>query len=197
MSGTENHLQTSLEYISKYIGNIREEELEFLLPLVSFANYQKGDLIYKYGEVPKSASFIISGAVRSYYIDEEGKENTVGFHFENEPAFPYGSFVELVPAATSFVAIEPVSVVWVSRNDFYLFLETFPRFETGIAKILGEYLIKGGQHLKLMRIASSRERYKKLLELQPEIVTRVPLTYIASYLGMALETLSRVRAGKL
>ncbi len=197
MSGTDNHLQTAIEYISKYIGNVQEEELELLLPLVRFANYQKGDLIYKYGEIPKSASFIITGAVRSYYFDEDGKENTVGFHFENEPAFPYGSFVELVPAATSFVAMEPVAVVWISRHDFYHFLETFPRFEIGIAKVLSEYLIKGGQHLKLMRIDSSRERYKKLLELQPEIVTRVPLTYIASYLGMALETLSRVRAGKL
>jgi CRP-like cAMP-binding protein len=197
MSSTENHLQTAIAYVSKYIGNIQEEELEMLLQFIRVANYQKGDLLYRHGEIPKSASFVIMGAVRSYYIDEEGKENTVGFYFENEPAFPYGSFVELVPAAASFVAMEPVAVVWISRHDFYHFLETFPRFETGIAKVLGEYLIKGGQHLKLMRIDSSRERYKKLLEIQPEIVNRVPLTYIASYLGMALETLSRVRAGKL
>ncbi len=197
MSNTENHLQPVIEYISKYIGDMHQEELELLLPLVKFASYNKGDTLFTQGEIPKNACFIITGAVRSFYIDEDGKENTVGFHFENEPAFPYGSFVELTPASTSYVTLEPVSVIWVSRNDFYLFLETFPRFETGIAKVLGEYLIKGGQHLKLMRIDSSRERYKKLLELQPEIVTRVPLTYIASYLGMALETLSRVRAGKL
>ncbi|MBK9330341.1 MAG: hypothetical protein IPM95_13820 [Sphingobacteriales bacterium] len=53
------------------------------------------------------------------------------------------------------------------------------------------------EYTKIVRINSSRERYEALLKSRPDIVQRVPLKYIASYLGMALETLSRVRAGKL
>jgi CRP-like cAMP-binding protein len=197
MSSEENLIKAAIEHFHKYAGTIEADELELILKLAQFSTYKKGDLIHNCGEIPRTASFIINGACRSYYIDEDGKENTVGFYFEYEPAFPYGSFVEQVPATSSFMAMEPTEMVYINRHDFYHLLQSFPRFEVVLAKLLGEYLVKGGQHLKLMRIDSSRERYKKLLEIQPEIVNRVPLTYIASYLGMALETLSRVRAGKL
>lgn len=197
MSSEENLIKAAIEYFSKYVGTIDDDELELILKLVQFSSYNKGDLIYNCGEITRTASFIVYGACRSYYNDEDGKENTVGFHFEYEPAFPYGSFIEQVPASNAYIAMEPTQMVYISRHDFYHLLQSFPRFEIVVAKMLGEYLVKGGQHLKLMRIDSSRERYKKLLEIQPEIVHRIPLTYIASYLGMALETLSRVRAGKL
>jgi CRP-like cAMP-binding protein len=197
MSSEENLLKAALEHFSKYAGTIEEAEYALILKIINFSTYNKGDLIYSFGDLTRTASFIVQGACRSFYIDEDGKENTVGFHFEYEPAFPYGSFVEQLPASSSYVAMEHTVMVHVSRHDFYHFLQSFPRFEIVVAKMLGEYLVKGSQHLKLMRIDSSRERYKKLLEIQPEIVNRVPLTYIASYLGMALETLSRVRAGKL
>ena len=52
------------------------------------------------------------------------------------------------------------------------------------------------EQMKLLRISSSRERYEMLCTLRPEVIKRVPLKYIASYLGIALETLSRIRAGK-
>lgn len=193
----ENYLSTTVEYISKYIENFSEEESEIVQKIAHFSSFKKGELIYKQGELPKTICFLVKGAVRSYYTDEDGKENTVGFYFENEPVIPYGSFVEQVPSGMSIMALEPVELIWTSRLEYYGFLEAFPRFQGGIAKLLGEYLVKGGLHLQLMRINSSRERYEKLRELRPEIIRRVPVKYIASYLDMALETLSRVRAGKL
>ena len=168
-----------------------------MLQLIQYSSYRKGDLIYKQGEIPKIVCFLMRGVVRSFYTDEEGKDNTVGFGFEHEPVIPYGSFIDQVPSGVSIIALEQVELIWTGRQEYYAFLESFPRFETGIARLLGEYLVKGGQHLKLMRINSSRERYERLCELQPEVIKRVPLKYIASYLGMALETLSRIRAGKL
>lgn len=196
-NSSEDATPAIFEYISKYIGQLNEAEMEAILQLANLASYKKGDLIFKQGEIPKKIGFILVGAVRSFYIDEEGKDNTVSFGFENEPIAPYGSFVDQVPSAVSVIALEPVELIWTGQQDYYAFLESFPRFETGIAKLLGEYLVRGGQHLKLMRINSSRERYEKLCELQPELVQRIPLKYIASYLDMALETLSRIRAGKL
>lgn len=196
-SPLEDSIHPVVKYISKYIGNISKDELEFILQLVHFSSYSKGSLIYKQGVRPTTACFLMKGAVRSFYTDEEGKDNTVGFSFENTPVIPYGSFIEQVPSGVSIVALEPVEMLWTSRQEYLGFLEKHSRFETGIAKLLGEYLVKGGDQLKLIRISSSRERYERLCELQPEVIKRVPLKYIASYLGMALETLSRVRAGKL
>ena len=184
-------------YISTYIDNVTEEEQKAVQQLLRVASYQKGDLIYKQGEIPKIVCFLITGAVRFFYVSEDGKDHTTNFGFENMPVVPYGSFIEQVPSGISIVALEPVELVWSSREDFNSFMAEHPRFQAGIAKLLGEYLLKGSQQLSLLRIGSSRERYEKLCELQPEVINRVSLTHIASYLDMALETLSRIRAGKL
>jgi len=196
-----NEFKTSLEslnaYISTYIENITEEEQKALERLLNVASYQKGDLIYKQGEIPKKVCFLMSGAVRFFYITENGKDHTTKFGFENEPIVPYASFVEQLPSNISIIALEPVELVWTSKEDFNNFMSEYPRFQSGIAKLLGEYLLKASQQLNLLRIGSSRERYEALRTIQPEVINRIPLTYIASYLDMALETLSRIRAGKL
>ena len=190
----EEHL---VGYISNYIVDVTEAERKSMLKLLRFSPFNKGEFIFKQGEVPKKVCFLIKGAVRFYYVTEEGKDHTTNFGFENEPVLPYGSFVEQVPSGIAITALEPAELVWASSQDFNLFMEEHPRFQIGIAKLLGEYLFKGSEQLSLLRISSSRERYEKLCELQPEIISRFPLTHIASYLDMALETLSRIRAGKL
>ena len=196
-----DEFKTTLErlntYISTYIDNVTEEEQKALQGLLRVTSYHKGDLIFKQGEIPNIVCFLITGAVRFFYVTENGKDHTTNFGFENEPVVPYGSFVEQVPSGISIIALEPVELAWSSREDFNSFMAKHPRFQAGIAKLLGEYLFKGGQQLNLLRIGSSRERYEKLRTMQPEVINRVPLTHIASYLDMALETLSRVRAGKL
>ena len=193
----ENKKEDVIEYISNYVDDICEKERSAIKKVMHFSSHQKGELIHKQGQVSKRAYFLLSGAVRFFYTSEEGKDHTTNFSFENEPAFPYGSFVEQTPSGISIAALETVELIWSSKEEFNNFINEYPRFQGGIAKLLGEYLLKGSQQLSLLRIGSSRERYEKLCTMQPEVVKRVPLTHIASYLDMALETLSRVRAGKL
>jgi CRP-like cAMP-binding protein len=197
MDEIKTPIQRLNSYVALYIDNVTEEEQKALQGLLRVASYQKGDLIYKQGAIPNMVCFLITGAVRFFYITEDGKDHTTNFGFENIPIVPYGSFIEQVPSGISIIALEPVELAWASRDDFNNYMAEHPRFQAGIAKLLVEYLFKSGQQLNLLRIGSSRERYEKLREMQPEVINRVPLTHIASYLDMALETLSRVRAGKL
>jgi CRP-like cAMP-binding protein len=193
----EEYTEGLIAYISNYISDFSKEEQDAIKELLHFSSYNKGDFIYKQGEIPKIACFLMTGAVRFFYITEDGKDHTTSFAFESQPVIPYGSFVEQVPSGISIVALEPVEMIWSSREEFNNFVEKHPRFQAGIAKLLSEYLLKGSQQLSLLRIGSSRDRYEKLRTMQSEVINRVPLTHIASYLDMALETLSRVRAGKL
>lgn len=186
-----------IAFAASYIGDMSEEERKDILSRIQFETYQKGELIYSQGQIPRKVCFLINGAVRFFYLTKDGKEHTTNFGFKNEPVVPYGSFVEQSPSGISIAALNSVQVAWASLEDFNRVLNEHPRFQAGIAKLLGEYLIKGNQQLSLLRIGSARERYDKLCDLQPEVVRQVPLTYIASYLDMALGTLSRVRAGKL
>ena len=184
-------------FAASYIGHLSQEEQKDILSRIQFEVYKKGELIYSQGQIPRKVCFLTEGSARFFYLTKDGKEHTTNFGFENEPVVPYGSFVEQSPSGVSVAALSSVQVAWASLEDFNGILNKHPRFQAGIAKLLGEYLIKGSQQLSLLRIGSARERYDKLGDLQPKVIRQVPLTYVASYLDMALGTLSRVRAGKL
>ncbi len=189
--------QMVVDFILQYVDALNSEELQGIEMRSHYKAYHKGDLIYQQGNIPNDLCFLLKGTTRSFYNDDDGKEHTVDFGFSTSPIVPIGSFLEQVPSGISVQALEDIDVIWTSKQEYYSFLKAFPRLESGIAKLLGEYLLKEKAQLKLLRIGSSRERYEVFCALQPQVASQVPLKYVASYLGMALETLSRVRAGKL
>jgi CRP-like cAMP-binding protein len=135
--------------------------------------------------------------MRVYYTDDNGKEFTTAFRFENQPVFPVDSFTQQTPSPTNAVTLEPTELIWTSHSEFFDFLQTFPNYQKALLKMLSESLPLQSEQTKLLNISSSAERYKMFCKLRPDVIQRVPLKYISSYLGMSLETLSRVRAGKL
>lgn len=168
-----------------------------MMKAVHFSSHDKNDVLIQQGKVSGRIAFITKGSARAYYSDEHGAEHTIGFIFENEPVVAVESFTRLTPSGTSAAALEPTDLLWTSHTEFFDFLKIFPKYETALRIVVSEHLAMEGEQSKLLRIASSRERYNALCRMRPEVIRRVPLKYIASYLGMALETLSRVRAGKL
>ena len=101
------------------------------------------------------------------------------------------------PCPNSVITMESTYAAWTSHEEFFGFMKEFPKYEIPVRTLLGEFLKVEVEHAKLLRISSAKERYEALFKLRPEVIKRVPQIYIASYLGMSPETLSRVRAGKL
>ena len=189
-------MQPAIDFISKFT-NINDEEKQAMSELIHASSHKKNELIYSQGRVPKSASFIVKGAVRSFYIDESGSERNTAFYFENEPLIPIHSFTLQTPVLVNAITLEPTELIWTSHEEFFGFLDRFPKYEKVLRNILSSYVSIQSEKMKIQRISSARGRYEMLSQIQPEIIRRVPLKYIASYLDMTLETLSRVRAGKL
>ena len=185
----------AIGFIGKYI-NISEEEMNDMLRVIQTASYAKNDFILKQGTVPREIGFIVKGCVRMFYTDEKGEEHTTGFIPENHPLTSIGFLSTQVPSSLTIVALEPLELITASRNDFFDFLEKYPRYESVLRNIISEYMVLQGEQSRLLRIPAASERYKALLQFHPDIIQRVPLKYIASYLGMAMETLSRIRGNK-
>ncbi len=185
-----------VDFISIFT-NISEEEINTITSIIHTSSHRKNEVLQHQGSVPKRAAFIVKGAVRTFYTDENGTEHTTGFKFENQPLVPIDSFTHQTQVPFFAVALEPTELVWASHDDFFGFLETHPRYEKVLRNILSKLMPRQSEQMKLLRINSSRERYEMLCKLRPEVIQRVPLKHIASYLGMSFETLSRVRAGKL
>jgi CRP-like cAMP-binding protein len=189
-------MQPAIDFISEFT-NVSEQEMQAITGIIHTSTLKKGEQIYYQGRIAKRASFITKGAVRSFYIDENGTEHTVGFHFENQPLIPFDSFAQQTPATVNAISLEPTELIWTSHIEFFGFIDMFPKYEKVLRSILSSYMLTQSERMKMLRIRSARGRYEMLTKTQPEIIKRAPLKYVASYLDMTLETLSRVRAGKL
>jgi CRP-like cAMP-binding protein len=185
-----------IDFVSAYL-RVSEEEKHLIAERVHHTSYPKNEVIHRQGDIPRTLAFVISGAVRIYYTDEHGTEHTVNFIFENQPMVAFDSFATQTPSGISAMTLEPTELIWTSHAEFFSFLEQHPRFETAVRSVMGHYMGMNSEHSKLLRINPARDRYEALCKARPELMTRVPLKYLASYIGMTLETLSRVRAGKL
>lgn len=171
--------------------------MRFMERIIHTSSHKKNEVIFQQGSIPTKAVFIVKGAIRIYYTDDKGKEFTTAFKFENQSVFPVDSFTQQTPSPTNAVTLEPTELIWTSHSEFFGFLQTFPKYEKVLLQMLTVSLPLQSEQMKLLNISSSRERYEMFCKLRPEVIKCVPLKYIASYLGMSLETLSRVRAGKL
>lgn len=105
--------------------------------------------------------------------------------------------MKAAPSSASAHALEDIELVGFSLENFTKFMELYPHYYKVINDVLAKEMAILAMRSRLLRIPSSRERYTQLCKEYPELLERVPLTHIASYLKMALGTLSRVRAGKL
>ncbi|MCW3464384.1 Crp/Fnr family transcriptional regulator [Chitinophaga nivalis] len=155
--------------------------------------FKKGELLIEQGRVCRFCYFIIKGAVRSYYAKDD-KEITTSFCFEEDPVFSLESVTRQTPCPESFEALEDTVIEAVSFNDLLVLRQQFPAIERLWLLGVEAYAIWLEERLHSLQFNTAKERYQSLLQKYPYMIQRVQLRYIASYLGITLETLSRIRA---
>lgn len=170
------------------------ENIRLFANIIQCKKYHKGDIIWGEGEVCNSLLYIEQGLLRQYYV-KHGKNVTEHLSYEgNGVVWCIESFFHRTPTHLSMEALEP-SVVWEIPRDL---MEDISDTNCDISYLYRRFfedsLILSQVKADMLRFESAKERYSRLMQLFPEIIKRAPLTYIASYLQMSLETLSRVRS---
>lgn len=150
------------------------------------------ELILRDGEICRHICFIVKGSLRSYILKGK-KEITIWCMLEGDTAAAAGSFFLQVPSSECIEAMEETEVVCISYEDLWLVCDMFPAFKTMVLKLLGKYYAIFYQRTIDLLVLTKKERYNYLIEKQPELVDRLPLTLLKSYLGMSQATLSRIR----
>lgn len=155
--------------------------------------FRKGDLLLEQGQICRYCYTLLSGAVRGFYL-KDGREVTTSFCFANDVVMSLESATRLTPSPESFEVLEDSLVEVVSVEKLTLLRTQFPVLEKVWTLSMEAYAIWLEERLASLQFATAKERYGQLLERYPEIVRKVQLSHIASYLGITLETLSRIRA---
>ncbi|MCU0431954.1 MAG: Crp/Fnr family transcriptional regulator [Bacteroidia bacterium] len=182
-----------LEKIASYIKSIDSETLTELQRISSEKKYKKGDLLLRQNEICEKSYLLLSGIARKYYLND-GKEITTELYFENDLAVSFESYTLQQPGREFIEALTDITVSITHYQAFQDAKTKYPKLVT-LDLMLAEYYGMWVEHrLFQFHTMTATERYLDILTKSPHIVQAVPLTIIASYLGISLETLSRIRA---
>lgn len=165
---------------------------EHLLDKLKLVILSKKGFLLKEGRICKNIYFINKGLARCFYIKED-KEVSSWFMKEGDLIISVESYFKQQPSYENIQAIEECELFSLSYEELHVIYHKFPEFNF-IARVLTEkYYTLSEQRLFSLRMQRASERYAHLMNHFPEIIQRVPSTFIASYLGITLETLSRIK----
>ena len=172
---------------------LTKEDITLIRSIFLPKTMKKGEFLLREGEVPKNAAFVCKGFLRSYVIDDKGKEHIIQFAPENWWISAKADGLQQTPSSVFIDAIEDAEVLLIDRAGHVTMMEKIPGyaalFHSGIQK---RSEVKEKRIIKSLT-ATAEERYKDFLKDYPDISQRVPQHMLASYLGLTPETISRIR----
>ncbi|EJP27710.1 cyclic nucleotide-binding domain protein [Prevotella sp. MSX73] len=171
-------------------------ELDTLESILVPMKYAKGEMILSEGEVCKNIYYIEHGLIRQFYF-KNGKEVTEHLGEDHTIFMCIESLFREQPTRLQVEALEQTLVYALPKKRLEEEAMHNVNIQMLYRKILEESLIISQVHADLVRFESAQNRYKKMCELNPQVILRAPLVFIANYLQMTPETLSRVRAASL
>jgi len=184
-----------LENLFKYMSTIRplsNELREVLSRELELIDIPKKQIILKEGQVCDYIHVVMKGLLRMYYI-KDGEEVCSRFMDEQRMAMSVNSFYSRTPGYEFIETLENCTLARIHYDRLTKIYREYDEFNYIARSITEQYFIKSEERLFLIRKHSAEERYVYFTDNYPELFQRIPLKYLATYLGITLETLSRIR----
>ena len=181
-----------LKNIKRYVSLNEEDERQFIA-IVRTTKIKRRQFIVQPNFTCKYQTYVLNGAFRSYFVNEEGIEHTIQFAIEDWFISDFNSYVNQTPASLFVEALENSTVQQISYDDVEELCNQNPKFER-FFRLVAQKSFAFSQRRVLSNLGkSAEERYVEFFNLYPIIVKRVPQYMLASYLGMSPEFLSKIK----
>jgi CRP-like cAMP-binding protein len=184
-------IDTLLQTIEKAVP-IDQTEKELIARLFREKKYKKGEYFLKEAEVCRQVGFMISGIMR-YYINNDGEEKTYGFAKEFDFVCNNESFIPQNPSIQIIQALEDCKLLVISYTDLQTFYTALKNGERYGRLVLEQVFVQTLQGLNSFYTDSPELRYEKFVKEYPDLLQRIPQYYIASFVGVKPQSLSRIR----
>jgi CRP-like cAMP-binding protein len=172
---------------------MRSEQWESLEPLLSVAEYRKGDPLARQGDEEMDQFFILEGMVKRVVSNPQGREMILRFAADGEMDTSYAAWRLRTPIPYSIVAVTRVRAVQLHLAQWVEFLEGNPevkqRFEFEVMKLMSEVMA----HTITLHLLDAPGRLLRFERKHPELAGRIPKKELAAYLNLTPETLSRLK----
>jgi CRP-like cAMP-binding protein len=186
-------MQQQLQKINTCIANLNPQAKQALHNITVQKTYKKGSFLLQQDAVCQNSFLIETGVARKFYLNN-GKEITTELYFTNDLAVAFNSYCLQQPSAEFIQAVTNVTTNQINYTAFTNAKSQHPQLLQLDLLLTEHYALWLEERLFELNTLNASKRYKKLLINQPHIIQQVPLTFIASYLSISLETLSRIRA---
>lgn len=189
----ETAIEAYLESYKQICNKITEEELLYIGKRLTISEFKTKQYYLKAGQVQTSIGYVVSGLMRSFYIDEKGNEITIAFIKENEYATDFGAFIRQKPSKYYLQCLEPSIVVnlpYIVMQEGYDLYKNIERYGRLVTE---EVLVQQQTRLESFLFEKAEERYLNFIKRSPGLFNRISLTYLSSYLGIERQSLSRIR----
>lgn len=188
----QNIMSPIFNHINQYY-SLSNEAKEALQHCFEKHIFPKNKLLLKEGQICRHLYFLESGAVRGYY-NLDGKEVTHWFGFENDFFTSFYSFTTENASVENIELLEG-SIIWsISKESLHQLFNHFQEIERVVRIAYEKYYVRLEERFVNNQFKTAKELYENLLKQHSHILERVPLGYVASYLGITQETLSRIRS---
>ena len=173
--------------------SLTEEEKTELQSFFSVKKLKKKQYLLQEGDVCKCLSFVNKGLLKSYFTDEKGGENINMFAFEGWWISDFKSFINQEKAVLNIDAVEETELLMITLEDYDKLMLKIPVMDRYFRILYQNSLVTKDYRLIASNSYTAEEKYLQLIQKNPEMIKRVPHNLIASYLGLAPETISRIR----
>jgi CRP-like cAMP-binding protein len=187
-----NEIKNFKEYLTQVV-SMDNETFECSINYLKTEKIQKGDFLIKEGQICKKIAFVSKGLFRVYYL-KDGIEINNCFCLENSITCSFTSFVNQTPSTENIQALEDSVIVTLSFDSLNQLYNKSIQWQTVRRLLTEKECFRLSDRANTLSFETALEKYQNLLRLQPELIQRVSIQYLASYIGVSRETLSRIRS---
>jgi len=185
-------MEQFIEYILQF-GNLNQQQLDLISRKATVLDLRKEAYFSEAGKVSQQVGFVVDGIVRVCYFNNKGEEITKYFIEENNLVVDLESFDNQIPSTAYVQAITDCKLLVFSKRDWQELLDTIIPWEAIVHKIISKALRQKVERRSPLVSEDATTRYLMFLETYPNVVNRIPLSYVASFLGITQSSLSRIR----
>lgn len=185
-----------MEALTNYLllfGNLSQQQIEFILSMAEELRLSKDKYFSEAGKIPQQVGFLVEGILRLCYYNNKGEGITKYFIDENQLIVDYQSFKTNTQASEYLQAVTDCTLVVFSKQKWESISNTIVDWDSIQNKIIEKFLIQKIERRSPLVEQDATTRYLTFMEKFPSLTNRVPLAYVASYLGITQSSLSRIR----
>ncbi len=181
-----------INYILKF-GNLNQQQIEFIKSKTTELEFKTDDFFSEAGKIPMHIGFVLEGVFRCYYYNNKGEEITNYFIDEYSFVSDQQKFDAQVAASEYVQAVTPCKLLVFTKKNWDEISNTLIDWDRIVAKLVQKCLMDAMDRRSPLVSEDATTRYLSFLEKFPKVANRVPLVYVASYLGITQQSLSRIR----